>query len=296
YYINPNLSFFLFLFLSLLGLHAFSVSTTTSTVLVNENSGADMTCSFSADFGATPRVEWKFRDLKGTVSFIYFDGQVTIAMMFQMWLLRCCLGLLNGCYDILGGCCCFLPLLPPAVPVSRIPNSATTGSNVRMTCFDPEGSPPSTYQWYKDNTPLPEDPSKFPNFKNMTYKMNIQNGNLEFPSVAKTDQGQYFCEASNGKGPAQRGQPVLMQVRDLNTGGIAAGVIVALLAIAALIFGLWYANKKGYLPSNKPKTAVYTQPRQTYDEDDVSTKCFHYITLYLADPFIQSELQIMMYI
>ena len=38
-------------------------------------------------------------------------------------------------------------------------------------------------------------------------------------------------------------------VDDVNTGGIVAGVIVALLAIALLCFGLWYANKKGYLPS-----------------------------------------------
>ncbi|KAG9281770.1 junctional adhesion molecule A [Astyanax mexicanus] len=267
------------------GLHAFSVSTTTSTVLVNENSGADMTCSFSADFGATPRVEWKFRDLKGTVSFIYFDGQVTTPFKERFTQYNGGLRISKTVRSDTGDYLCEVStnggfastsikltvIVPPAVPVSRIPNSATTGSNVRMTCFDPEGSPPSTYQWYKDNTPLPEDPSKFPNFKNMTYKMNIQNGNLEFPSVAKTDQGQYFCEASNGKGPAQRGQPVLMQVRDLNTGGIAAGVIVALLAIAALIFGLWYANKKGYLPKmseSKPKTAVYTQPRQTYDEDD----------------------------
>lgn len=38
-------------------------------------------------------------------------------------------------------------------------------------------------------------------------------------------------------------------VGDLNTGAIVAGVIVALLAIALLCFGLWYASKKGYLPS-----------------------------------------------
>lgn len=36
---------------------------------------------------------------------------------------------------------------------------------------------------------------------------------------------------------------------DLNTGGIVAGVIVALLLLALLGFGIWYANKKGYLPS-----------------------------------------------
>lgn len=36
---------------------------------------------------------------------------------------------------------------------------------------------------------------------------------------------------------------------DVNTGGIVAGVIVALLLLALLGFGIWYANKKGYLPS-----------------------------------------------
>lgn len=36
---------------------------------------------------------------------------------------------------------------------------------------------------------------------------------------------------------------------DVNTGGIVAGVIVALLLLALLGFGIWYAHKKGYLPS-----------------------------------------------
>ena len=36
---------------------------------------------------------------------------------------------------------------------------------------------------------------------------------------------------------------------DLNTGGIVAGVIIFLLLLALLGFGIWYAYKKGYLPS-----------------------------------------------
>ncbi len=36
---------------------------------------------------------------------------------------------------------------------------------------------------------------------------------------------------------------------DVNVGGIVAGVIVALLAVGLLLFGLWFASKKGYLPS-----------------------------------------------
>lgn len=38
-------------------------------------SGADLKCTYTADFGATPRIEWKFKDLKGSQSFIYFDDK-----------------------------------------------------------------------------------------------------------------------------------------------------------------------------------------------------------------------------
>lgn len=43
--------------------------------------------------------------------------------------------------------------------------------------------------------------------------------------------------------------PHCVSLGDVNTGGIVAGVIVALLLLALLGFGIWYANKKGYLPS-----------------------------------------------
>ncbi|KAL6463812.1 hypothetical protein MHYP_G00282030 [Metynnis hypsauchen] len=268
------------------GLHAFTASTTTKNVMVQEGSGADMKCDYSADFGSSPRVEWKFKDLKGSQSFIFFDGQITSQYQGRFTQYAGGLRVDKTTRKDTGDYTCEVSgndgyaeipikltvIVPPSVPVSRIPTSVTTGGNVLLTCFDMDGSPPSTYQWYKDDTPLPQDPSKFPAFKNMTYKLNAQNGNLEFPSVAKTDSGKYFCEASNGQGPVQRGEAVFMEVKDVNTGGIVAGVIVALLAIALLCFGLWYANKKGYLPKmseSKQKSAVYTQPRQDYgDEDD----------------------------
>lgn len=41
---------------------------------------------------------------------------------------------------------------------------------------------------------------------------------------------------------------------DLNTGGIVAAVIVTLLLVALLAVGIWYAHKKGYLPSEFPHT------------------------------------------
>uniref|UniRef100_A0A671QVL5 Junctional adhesion molecule A n=1 Tax=Sinocyclocheilus anshuiensis TaxID=1608454 RepID=A0A671QVL5_9TELE len=254
----------------------------------------DLKCSYTADFGSAPRVEWKFKDLKGSQILIYFDNKPTgqyagrITMYDGGLRFNKVTRADTGDYDCeVSGNTGYgentiklTVLVPPSKPVSRIPSSVTTGNNVRLTCFDADGSPPSTYRWYKDNTPLPEDPTKFPSFKNLTYKMNVFNGNLEFPSVSKLDSGSYLCEASNGEGAPQRGDAVHMEVRksgflhsDLNVGGIVAGVIVALLAVGLLLFGLWFASKKGYLPSNKPKQqAVYTQPRaDDMDDGDVST-------------------------
>ncbi|XP_051949445.1 F11 receptor, tandem duplicate 1 [Xyrauchen texanus] len=254
---------FVILSVSATGLHGFSVDVGNPSLKVNENEGVDMKCSYTADFGATARVEWKFKDLKGSQSFVYFDGKPTtqyegrITMYNQGMRFNKVTRADTGDYtcEVSGSggydekTIKLTVLVPPSKPISRIPSSVTTGSNVLLTCNDPVGSPPPTYKWYKDDAPLPEDPSKFPTFRNLTYKMNVFNGNLEFPSVSKMDIGKYSCEASNGEGIPQRGDTVLLDVRDLNVGGIVAGVIVALLAVVLLLFGLWYANKKGYLPS-----------------------------------------------
>ena len=40
-------------------------------------SGVDLSCKPSANFGASPRVEWKFDDLKGTQTYVIFDGKPT---------------------------------------------------------------------------------------------------------------------------------------------------------------------------------------------------------------------------
>ncbi len=39
--------------------------------------GVDLKCSHTADFGPSPRVEWKFKDLRGSQTLIYFDNQPT---------------------------------------------------------------------------------------------------------------------------------------------------------------------------------------------------------------------------
>ena len=53
-------------------------------------------------------------------------------------------------------------------------------------------------------------------------------------------------------------------VDDLNKGGIAAGVIIALLALGLLAFGLWYAHRKGYLPSEYSASLPFTIGSQLF--------------------------------
>ncbi|XP_050966643.1 F11 receptor, tandem duplicate 2 [Labeo rohita] len=228
---------FVCLSISVTGLNAaFTVTVGSPLVKAKENEGADLKCSYTEDFGVNPRIEWKFKDLKGYVFFVYYNRKITaefegrIAVYNGGLLIKKVTQADSGDYDCEvsgnGGydeqTIKLIVIVPPSKPVSRIPSSVTKGSNVSLTCFDADGSPPSTYRWYKDNTPLPEDPSNFPNFKNLTYKMNIFNGTLEFPSVSKVDTGSYFCEASNGEGAPQAGDAVHMEVYDEDNSQVSA--------------------------------------------------------------------------
>lgn len=68
--------------------------------------------------------------------------------------------------------------VPPGVPLCRVPSSVTTGNAALLSCWDTVGSPPPTYKWFKDGILLPSDPTKITGFKNATYKLNPENGNL----------------------------------------------------------------------------------------------------------------------
>ncbi|KAM8897733.1 F11 receptor, tandem duplicate 1 isoform 2-T2 [Spinachia spinachia] len=238
--------------------------------------GTDLACSYSGDFGSNPRVEWKFKNLKGSQMYVFFDRKLTTPYVGRVTMYGNNLRFSkvttedNGVYTCevsanaqFGGVQVRMTVLvAPGKPLVRVPSSVTTGRSAMLTCHDSVGSPPSKYKWYKDDVLLPSDPSKNAAFKNATYKLNTENGNLEFPSAVKMDTAQYTCEAFNGAGPDQLSKPFRMEVRDLNAGGIVAGVLVALLLVALLVFGIWYAKKKGYLPKkteSKPKPSVVYQ-------------------------------------
>lgn len=40
-------------------------------------SGVDLTCTYSADFGGQARVEWKFQDLEGSQTYVFYRGELT---------------------------------------------------------------------------------------------------------------------------------------------------------------------------------------------------------------------------
>ncbi|XP_070839292.1 F11 receptor, tandem duplicate 1 [Chaetodon trifascialis] len=267
------------------GVSGFSVTTNNADVRVKENEGADLTCSYSPDFGANARVEWKFNDLKGSQTYVFYDGQTTGPYSSRVTMYGNNLRFSkvtrkdNGVYDCeVSGNGQFgekrvklTVLVPPSPPVCRIPSSVTTGKAAFLSCHDNDGSPPPTYKWYKDDTLLPTEPHKIAAFKNATYNLNPDSGNLVFPAATKADSGQYYCEAVNEAGPPQRCKAVKMEVRDLNTGGIVAAVIVVLLLLALLGVGIWYAHKKGYLPKkseSKQKSNVVYQPPSLYGGED----------------------------
>ncbi|XP_019941372.1 F11 receptor, tandem duplicate 1 isoform X1 [Paralichthys olivaceus] len=267
------------------GVRGFTVTTSNADVRVKENDGADLKCTYSGDFGSNARVEWKFKDLKGSQSYVIFDGKPTTPYAGRVTLYDGNLRFTkmtrvdNGVYDCeVSGNGHFGEVrvkvtveVPPSAPLCRIPTSVTTGKTAMLTCHDSVGSPPPKYRWYKDTTLLPPDPHKIAGFKNYTYKLNPENGNLEFVRAAKIDSGSFFCEAFNDAGPPQRCKTVKMEVRDLNTGGIVAGVLVFLLLLALLALGIWYAHKKGYLPKksdSKPKPNVVYQPPSLYGGED----------------------------
>lgn len=275
------------LFFAATDVSAFSVTSANKDVRVAQNEGVDLSCQYSADFGTDARVEWKFNDLTGSQVHVIYNGKPTGQYENRVTQFGSNLRFTkvtvkdNGMYDCevsgkgkAGEVRVKLTVLvPPGVPVCRVPASVTTGNQALLSCRDTVGSPPPTYKWFKDGVLLPADPKTVNGFKNATYKLNPKNGNLEFGSTVKMDTASYYCVAENEAGPPQQCKATKMEIRDQNTGGIIAGVIIFLLLLALLAFGIWYAYKKGYIPkkTEKQKTNVVYQPPSVYgggEEDD----------------------------
>ncbi|KAL3971197.1 KRAB domain-containing zinc finger protein [Sarotherodon galilaeus] len=277
-----------------IGVSGYSVTSSYPNVQVEENKGVDLTCTYSGDFGSNVLLRWKFKDRKGSQVFVVHDGKPTAPYADRLTVDRSNLKFSKVTRKDTGVYTCEITsadktqvgetnvnltvLVAPSVPFCNVPSSVTTGRTATMSCFDESASPPPTYRWYKNNVLLPDNPSNVAGFKNATYRLNPKTGILEFPAAAKTDTADYYCESVNSAGPAQKCRAMKMEVRDLNTGGIVAGVIVALLLVALLIFAVWFAKKKGYLPAKKESSskmnASYHPPPSGDDADFTQKSSF----------------------
>lgn len=264
---------------------SFSITSKSEKVSVPENAAADLPCEYSADFG-DPRVEWKLETSKG-IEFVFYNNQPTAAYVGRIE--RYPGGLRfskvtrkdNGVYTCEvtspGGYAekniQLIVQVPPSPPACRVPTSATTGSQVTLTCSDKDASPKPTYQWFRNKVPVPNSPKQIAAFQNSSYTFDPSTGTLTFQPVAKIDSGEYYCQAQNGIGQPSSCGAVRMEVGDVNVGGIVAAVIIVALTIAVIGLALWYAKRKGYLPKRKEKKpkVVYSVPpvRDTDPEDDV---------------------------
>ncbi|KGL85644.1 Junctional adhesion molecule B, partial [Tinamus guttatus] len=69
--------------------------------------------------------------------------------------------------------------VPPTTPICEVPSSAMTGTVVELSCKENEGSPPSSYQWYKNGVALLEKTGTGgARGANVTYTMNKKSGTL----------------------------------------------------------------------------------------------------------------------
>ncbi|KAM4644544.1 junctional adhesion molecule A [Amazona ochrocephala] len=242
-------------------------------VEVHENERATIPCS-AYEFGLkNPRIEWKFQKGSSLVLF-YYGGQLTEPYKDRVQFSPNHIVFLTVTRADTGKYICevvgdgskiaksvpsrLIPV-PPSKPVAHVPTSATIGSKVVLRCTETDGSPPPTFRWYKDGMLLPTDPKSSPSFRNSSYSLDTDTGELVFQPLGSSDSGDYSCEASNNVGSPQRSDALRMEASEVNVGGIVAAVVVLLLVLALAAFGIWFAYRRGYF-SMKPLLPPHPLP------------------------------------
>lgn len=252
------------------------VTTTTPLQSVKENVSVDFVCT--ANF-ASPNWRWKFQDREGSKILVFIDGKFTDDYANRATVVPTGIRLTgvtrkdtgeytcdaNGANNAFGEAILKLVVqVPPSTPILQVPTSVTTGGEAVLRCIEQDGSPPSTFKWYKNKTLMPANPQSLPMFHNSSYTLDSTTGVLRFSTTTKDDTGEYYCEASNSLGTTTS-PTVLMEVHDTNVGGIVAAVIIVLLILALIGVGLWFAYSRGYIgkKSGPGKKVIYSTPSET---------------------------------
>ncbi|KAG8568043.1 hypothetical protein GDO81_013869 [Engystomops pustulosus] len=196
---------------------------------VQEFQRVELSCVIKHTNTDNPRVEWK-KIRNGDISYVFFDNIIQVK---------------------------------PVVPQCKVPKSVPVGKSAVMHCQEKEGYPSSVYRWYRNGDPLPDDSKSNPKFLNSSFMQNISSGTLVLGSVNKGDIGQYYCIASNAAGSA-RCEAQLLEVYDINIGGIIGGILVVVLVLVLITVGICCAYRKGYFAnSSRSNGQSYKNPSKT---------------------------------
>ncbi|MEE6468138.1 hypothetical protein FKM82_008173 [Ascaphus truei] len=282
-------------FVALCCKEAFGVSVTSDNVNIKavEFGEVILSCKYRLDKkDQAVRLEWKKLGSSRDVSFVYFNHTLVADLQKRAEMVDSSIRFRNVTRADAGTYRCEVSaphdfqtfreieinlnvLVAPTVPVCDVPSSAMSGTVVELKCRENEGSPASVYKWYKNGVILLESPPPNARVTNTSYTVNANSGTLQFNTVAKVDTGEYYCEASNGIGKAQKCSAKKMQVDDLNIGGIIAAVVVVALVIALCGFGVFFAQRKGYFSRRKPSEKESSHKSATQKENDFKhTKSF----------------------
>ncbi|XP_060054127.1 junctional adhesion molecule A isoform X2 [Erinaceus europaeus] len=279
------------LILGFLALGRAGLYTSQPNVQIPENKPVTLSCSYSGY--SSPRVEWKFAH-GDTTSLVCYSNKITASYADRVIFSPSGITFKSVTRKDSGVYTCMVSdadgnnyeeinihltvLVPPSKPTISIPSSATIGSRTVLTCSEPDGSPSSTYTWFKDGVKMPEDPKTSRAFSNSSYNLNPKTGELVFEPLSASDSGQYSCTASNGYGPDTKSEAVNMEAAELNVGGIVAAVLVTLILLGLLIFGAWFAYHRGYFDRKSPgpgsKKVIYSQPSARSEGEFKQTSSF----------------------
>ncbi|XP_030397593.1 junctional adhesion molecule A-like isoform X4 [Gopherus evgoodei] len=266
----------------------------TQTIQVPENKAIEIPCAAYASQSGTARVEWKFE--KGSsIALVYYDAKVTDPYKDRVQYTPTGIRFTSVTRKDTGKYVCevlwtgsggtsqlrksevdLIVQVPPSKPIAKVPTSVTIGNKAVLTCTETDGSPPPTFQWYRDNILMPSNPKISEKFRNSSYTIDTKTGVLTIEPVTSFDTGDYFCEAQNNVGTAQKSEAIHLEATEVNVGGIVAAVVVLLIVLALVAFGIWFAYRRGFFSKRRDtnKQVIYSQPSNRSDGEFKQTSSF----------------------
>uniref|UniRef100_A0A8C5MVX9 Junctional adhesion molecule 3 n=1 Tax=Leptobrachium leishanense TaxID=445787 RepID=A0A8C5MVX9_9ANUR len=276
---------------------AVQLSTNNANPVVDEFKSVELSCKIHSTITNEPRIEWK-KIWNADTSYVYFNNTIQGDLKGRARIqAKSSLVILNASRTDTGKYRCEVAAIgddkkidelyitltvqvKPVTPKCTVPKSVPVGKSAVLHCHESEGYPRSTYSWHHNGESLPADSKADPKFVNSSFLLDRTTGTLTFSAVNKGDMGRYYCLASNDAGSAMCGEQVL-EVYDLNIGGIVGGILVVVLVLSLITAGICCAYRKGYFASRSRSTGQsYKNPAKpegvnylrTNDEGDFRHK------------------------